>query len=48
MGQGTSDLILGVIWITVWIIRIQAAICVCVQCSSKTYGWILMKFSGYV
>ena len=48
MGRGTSDYILGVIWITVWIIRIQAARCVCVQYSSKTYGWILMKFSGYV
>ena len=24
MGQGTSDSILGVIWITVWIIWIQA------------------------
>ena len=48
MGRGTSDQILGVIWITVWIIRIQAARCVCVQYSSKTYGWNLMKFSGYV
>ena len=48
MGRGTSDPILGLIWITVWIIRIQAARCVRVQYSSKTYGWILMKFSGYV
>ena len=29
-------------------IWIQAARCVCVQDSSKTYGQILMKFSGYV
>ena len=43
MGQGTSDEILGVIWI-IWI---QAARCVCVQDKSKTYGWILMKFSRY-
>ena len=48
MGRGTSDKILGVIWITVWIIRIQAARCVCVQDKSKTYGQILIKFSGYV
>ena len=48
MGQGTSDLILGVIWITVWIIWIQAVRCICEQDNSKTYGWILMKFSGYV
>ena len=44
MGQGTSDYILGVIWI-IWI---QAARCVCVQDKSKTYGRILMKLSGYV
>ena len=44
MVQGTSDYIFGVIWI-IWI---QAARCVCVQDKSKTYGWILMKFSGYV
>ena len=31
-----------------WIICIQAARYVCVQCSWKTYGRILMKFSGYV
>ena len=36
------------IWITVWIIWIQAARCVCVQYSSKSHGWILMKFSGNV
>ena len=44
MVQGTSDYIFGVIWI----IRIQAARCVCVQYSSKSHGWILMKFSGNV
>ena len=44
MGQGTSDYILGVIWI-IWI---QAARCVCVQDNSKTCGWILMKFLEYV
>ena len=32
----------------IWIIWIQAARCVCVQDKSKTYGRILMKFSGYV
>ena len=48
MVRGTSDYILRVIWITVCIIWIQAARCVCVQCSWKTYGQILMKFSGYV
>ena len=44
MGQGTSDYIFGVIWI-IWI---QAARCFCVQHKSKTYGRILMKFTGYV
>ena len=41
MGQGTSDQILGMIWI-------QAARCVYVQDKSNSYGRILMKFSGYV
>ena len=48
MGQGTNDKILEVIWITVWIIWIKAARFVCEQDNSKTYGWIFMKFSGYV
>ena len=48
MGQRTSDSILGVIWITVWIMWVQAARCVCVQDNSKTYGWISMKFLEYV
>ena len=44
MGQRTSDSFWGVIWITVWIMWIQAARCVCVQDNSKTYGRIVMKF----
>ena len=47
MGQRTSDKIMGVIWITVWIMWIQAARCVCVQDNSKTYGRISMKFLEY-
>ena len=48
MGQRTSDSFWGVIWITVCIMWIQAARCVYVEDKSKTYGQILMKFSGYV
>ena len=53
MGQRTSDMILSVIWITVWIMWIQAASCqaarcVCVQDNSKTYRLTLIKFLEYV
>ena len=48
MGQRTSDWFLGVTWITLWIMWIQAARYVCVQDNSKTYGRILMKFLEYV
>ena len=46
MGQGKSDYILGVIWITVWIIWIQAFF-------KRSYSqiilqWILVIFLGYV
>ena len=46
MGQGKSDYILGVIWITVWIIWIQAFF-------KRSYSqiilqWILAIFLGYV
>ena len=40
MGQGTSDLILGVIWITVWIIWIQAFLKG--SYSQIILGWILI------
>ena len=46
MGQETSDLILGVIWITVWIIWIQAFFKG--SYSQIILGWILMIFLGYV
>ena len=46
MVQGRSDYILGVIRITVWIFWIHE-IQLLKKDSSKTYGGILMKFSGY-
>ena len=45
--KGRSDYILGVIQITVWIFWIQEMHFL-KKDSSKTYGGILMKFSGYV
>ena len=47
MVQGRSDYILGVIRITVWIFWIHE-IQLLKKDSSKTYGGILMKFSGYM
>ena len=47
MVKGRSDYILGLIRITVWIFWIHE-IQLLKKDSSKTYGGILMKFSGYV
>ena len=43
--KGRNDSILGAIRITIWIFWIHDRI---KTDNSKSYGWILMKFSGYV